>query len=226
MAQSSAVATLSTFRHEQSTQLVAARFGEVMAALGLDLSDPNLVDTPSRVARAYREMFAGLVANEPVLRTFPNQERYSSPLVVADIPFYSLCAHHFLPFFGYAHIAYLPGERVLGLSKFARVVDHYARRPQLQERLTEQIADLLDRRLKPAGVMVIIEARHFCMEMRGVLKSGSYTTTRAVKGAFNGEARKDAGAMLRGHAARAVGRRPTRGRNRPCRIDGVSKAES
>src|SRR5687768_5486522 len=154
------------------TALVAERFRTVMEALGLDLDDPNLNGTPLRVAHAYRELFRGLdPANEPELRTFPNAERYSQAVTVTQIPFYSLCAHHFLPFFGAAHVAYVPKDRLVGLSKLARVVDYFARRPQTQEALTEQIIELLDRRLHPAGAMVVVEARHFCMEMRGVGKA-------------------------------------------------------
>jgi GTP cyclohydrolase IA len=170
---------------EPRTVVVADRFRDVMEALGLDLADPNLVDTPLRVARAYRELFAGLQAGaEPELRSFPNTEGYSQIVAVTGIPFHSLCAHHFLPFFGTAHLAYLPGDRVVGLSKLARVLEYCARRPQIQERLTEQVIDLLERRLRPAGTMVVIEARHFCMEMRGVAKPGAVTTTSAWRGAF------------------------------------------
>jgi len=109
-------------------------------------------------------------------------------VAVTDIRFHSLCAHHFLPFFGIAHVAYLPKDRVVGLSKLARVVEHYARRPQVQERLTEQVIDLLERRLRPAGAMVVVQARHLCMEMRGVGKAGATTRTSAWRGAF-GDAR-------------------------------------
>jgi GTP cyclohydrolase I len=164
---------------------VAARFKGVMEALGLDLGDPNLADTPRRVARAYEELFAGLRPDaEPELRTFPNTEGYSQMVSVTGIPFHSLCAHHFLPFFGTAHVAYLPNERVVGLSKLARVVDYYARRPQIQERLTEQVIGFLDRKLRPSGAMVVIQAQHFCMEMRGIAKAGAVTTTSALRGAF------------------------------------------
>ncbi len=173
---------------DSRTRRVADRFRGVMEALGLDLADPNLADTPERVARAYRDLFAGLEEGaEPALRTFPNAEGYSQIVAVTEIPFHSLCAHHFLPFFGTAHVAYLPKDRVVGLSKLARVVDFYARRPQIQERLTEQVIDLLDRRLKPAGAMVVLQARHFCMEMRGVMKAGATTTTSAIRGAFEDE---------------------------------------
>ncbi|MGH7548802.1 MAG: GTP cyclohydrolase I FolE [Gemmatimonadales bacterium] len=164
---------------------VAAKLREVLDALDLGRDDPNLVGTEFRVARAYRELFAGLYAGaEPTLRTFPNTEGYSEIVSVVGIPFYSLCAHHLLPFFGTAHVAYLPKERILGLSKLARVVEFYGRRPQLQERMTEQIVDFLDKRLRPAGAMVVLQARHFCMEMRGVGKPGLTTTTSALRGAF------------------------------------------
>lgn len=177
---------------------VALKFGEVLDALGLDRSDPNLRGTEFRVARAYRELFAGLRAgDEPELRTFPNTERYREMVAVTDIPFYSMCSHHFLPFFGAAHVAYLPGAKIVGLSKLARVVDFYARRPQVQERLTEQIIGLLEDRLAPAGAMVVLRARHLCMEMRGVNKRGLTTTTSAIRGAFeDGRLRHEFLAML------------------------------
>src|SRR5512143_3229293 len=163
---------------EGRLRLAARRFRAFMEALDLDLADPHLAGTELRVARAYHEMFAGLAPEaEPELRTFPNTERYAEMVRVTDIPFYSLCAHHFLPFFGTAHVGYIPGDQLLGLSKFARVVDFYARRPQLQERMTQQIATLLDERVAPAGVIVVVEARHLCMEMRGVSIPGATTTT-------------------------------------------------
>jgi GTP cyclohydrolase I len=168
-----------------SERRVATKFREFMEALGLDMRDPNLSGTEWRVARAFRELFAGYYAGaEPTLRTFPNAEGYAEAVTVTDIPFHSLCAHHFLPFYGTAHLAYVPKERVVGLSKLARVVDFYARRPQLQERMTEQIADLIEKRLRPAGTMVLIQGRHLCMEMRGVEKVGLTTTTSAVRGVF------------------------------------------
>jgi GTP cyclohydrolase I len=157
----------------------------MLVALDLDLKDPNLAETDLRVARMYRELFVGLERGEPGLRTFPNREGYSEMVTVLDIPFYSLCAHHLLPFFGSAHVGYIPAERIVGLSKLARVVEHYARRPQLQERMTEQILGLLRDRLSPKGVMVVVQARHLCMEMRGVNKPGVLTTTSAISGAFD-----------------------------------------
>jgi GTP cyclohydrolase I len=169
------------------TRKVERAFKGVLDALGLDLTDPNLTDTPARVARAYGELFAGMDRPEPEMRTFPNTERYSQVVAVTGIPFYSLCAHHFLPFFGTAHVGYVPGDQVVGLSKLARVVDHFARRPQIQERLTEQIIGFLEARLAPRGAMVILEGRHFCMEMRGIAKPGAVTTTSAIRGAFEDE---------------------------------------
>ena len=170
---------------DPKTLLVAGRFRAVMEALGLDLTDPNLADTPLRVARAYRELFSGLRAGaEPTMRTFPNAEGYSQIVALIDIPFASLCAHHFLPFFGVAHVAYLPKDRIVGLSKLARAVELYARRPQIQERMTEQVIGLLRRRLRPQGAMVVLQARHMCLEMRGVRKPGVVTTTSAIDGVF------------------------------------------
>jgi GTP cyclohydrolase IA len=173
-------------RHDDMrTVRVARAFRGVLDALGLDLADPNLADTPIRVARAYRELLAGLDERaEPELRMFPNDQGYSQMVAVSGIPFQSICAHHFLPFFGTASVAYLPGDRVVGLSKLARVVDFYARRPQLQERMTEQIVELLDTRLRPRGAMVVLEGRHLCLEMRGVRKPGARTRTSAIRGAF------------------------------------------
>ena len=153
-----------------------------MEALGLDPEDANLNGTPLRVARAYQELFSGLdPANEPEVRTFANTEGYTQVVAITDIRFHSLCAHHFLPLFGTVHVAYVPKDRVVGLSKVVRVVDYFGHRPQLQDALTEQVIDLIDRRLRPAGGMVVVEARHFWMEMRGVSKPGVSTTTRALR---------------------------------------------
>ena len=172
---------------EFPVERVAAAFRGFLEALGLDLADPNLAGTDHRVARAYQEMLGGLRRAEPKLSTFPNTKRYAGMVSVTAIPFYSICAHHFLPFFGAAHVAYVPRERLVGLSKLTRVVEFYARRPQLQEDLTEQIAALLDERLAPAGLVVSVEARHLCMEMRGVSRPGVTTTTTAVRGTFQDE---------------------------------------
>ena len=158
----------------------------LIEALGLDLDDPNLDRTDERIARMYLEMFHGLKeGSEPEITTFPNDEHYSSMVMEKDIPFYSMCAHHFVPFYGKAHIAYIPHDRIIGLSKFSRVLEFYAKRPQLQERLTEQVVNFLQEKLSPLGAMVVIEARHLCVEMRGVKKPGALTVTSAIRGTFH-----------------------------------------
>ena len=165
---------------------IASHFRTIIELLGLDMADPNLVETPERVAKMYLELFAGLSEGaEPRVTFFPNEERYTSMVMEKDIPFYSLCSHHFVPFYGHAHVAYIPNESIVGLSKMARIVEFYARRPQLQERLTEQIASFMAEKLDPQGVMVVIEARHLCVEMRGVKKPGAVTVTSAIRGIFN-----------------------------------------
>ena len=184
----------------------AAHFRVAFESLGLDMDDPNLEGTERRLVRSYRELFAGLSARRPPeLRTFPNPERYGQMVAVTDIPFHSICAHHLLPFFGRVHVAYIPADRLVGLSKLARVVEFYARRPQIQERLTMQVVGLLEERLRPAGTMVVVQARHFCMEMRGVGKAGAVTTTSAVRGAFEEErTRQEFLGLLRAPLARDV----------------------
>jgi GTP cyclohydrolase I len=169
---------------------LARHVREMIKILGLDPEkDPNLVDTDHRVAKMYLEIFSGLdVGNRPKLTTFPNDEKYSAMVMEKDIPFYSMCAHHFVPFYGHGHIAYIPNERIVGLSKLPRLLEFYARRPQLQERLTEQVASTLEEELKPQGVMVVIEARHLCVEMRGVKKPGALTVTSAIRGIFASKA--------------------------------------
>ena len=169
----------------ESFEKVAYHFAEIMKALKLDLDDDNLKDTPRRVARMYQEVFASLQeGREPRITVFENQENYNSMVTVKDIPFYSMCAHHFLPFFGVAHVAYIPTDKIVGLSKIARIVEFYARLPQVQERLTEQIADFIDEKLQPRGVYVVAEGRHMCMEMRGVEAHDSRTVTSALRGSF------------------------------------------
>ena len=158
----------------------------ILTALGLDLQDPNLAETDLRVAKMYIEMFGGLAEGaEPKVTTFPNEEGYSHMVMEKQIPFYSMCAHHLVPFYGHAHIAYIPRERILGLSKFARILEFYAKRPQLQERLTEQVVTYLEEKLQPLGAMVVVEARHLCVEMRGVKKPGALTVTSALRGIFH-----------------------------------------
>ena len=164
---------------------VAARVRALLEELGLDLEDPNLVDTDQRVARMYAEMFAGLDAgSRPKVTTFPNEEGYKAMVMEKTIPFYSMCAHHLVPFYGHASIAYIPNDRIIGLSKFARILEFYAKRPQLQERLTEQVVGFIEGELRPQGAMVVIEARHLCVEMRGVKKTGAVTVTSAIRGCF------------------------------------------
>jgi len=157
----------------------------ILDTLGLDRSDPNLVETPARVAKMYLELFGGLEEGaEPKVTLFPNDEHYTAMVIEKDIPFYSMCSHHLIPFYGHAHMAYIPNEKIIGLSKMPRIVDFYAHRPQLQERLTEQVAGFLSEKLSPQGVMVVIEARHLCVEMRGIKKPGALTVTSAIRGIF------------------------------------------
>ena len=167
--------------------MLAAHVKEIIRILGLcPDKDPNLIDTDFRVAKMYLDIFSGLdEGTKPQLTTFPNEEHYTAMVMEKEIPFYSMCAHHFVPFYGHGHIAYVPNERIVGLSKLPRLLEFFARRPQLQERLTEQVASLLDEELKPQGVMVVMEARHLCVEMRGVKKPGAVTVTSAIRGIFH-----------------------------------------
>src|SRR3954467_547718 len=152
---------------------------DLLAALGADLSDESLRETPRRTAAAD----AAMITPEPFhATTFPNDGAYDELVVVRDIPFHSLCEHHLLPFQGVAHVGYLPDERIVGISKLARVVDHFARDLQVQERLTAQVAGWLQRRLSPKGVGVVLEAEHLCMSIRGAVKPGSRTMTSALHG--------------------------------------------
>jgi len=165
---------------------IAHHVRSILVELGLDPADPNLVETDVRVAKLYLEMFHGLKEGaRPKVTTFPNEEGYSGMVMEKDISFYSLCAHHLVPFYGRAHIAYIPDDRIVGLSKLARIVEFYAKRPQLQERLTEQVVTFLEEELTPRGAMVVIEARHLCVEMRGVKKPGALTVTSAIRGSFH-----------------------------------------
>jgi GTP cyclohydrolase I len=165
---------------------IARHVRGILTALDLDLRDPNLAETDLRVAKMYLEMFHGLAEGaEPKVTTFPNEEGYSHMVMEKQIPFYSMCAHHLVPFYGHAHIAYIPRDRILGLSKFSRILEFYAKRPQLQERITEQVVTFLDEKLQPQGAMVVIEARHLCVEMRGVKKPGALTVTSALRGIFH-----------------------------------------
>jgi GTP cyclohydrolase I len=168
--------------------LVAAEraVADLLHALGEDLGDPHLRDTPGRVARS----FAELLTPRPFdLTTFPNDEGYDELVLARGIRFQSLCQHHLLPFHGVAHVGYLPGERILGLSKLARVVELCSRRLQVQERLTTQVADWLTEHLRPKGVGVVIEAEHLCMSLRGVQAPGVTTVTSALSGILRSDAR-------------------------------------
>ena len=163
---------------------VEAAIQLLLEGIGEDINREGLVDTPARVARMYEEICGGLdeTAEEHLSKTFTSSN--SEMVIEKDITFYSLCEHHLMPFYGKAHIAYIPNGKVVGLSKLARTVEVFARRPQIQEQLTGQIADAIMEILKPQGVMVYMEAEHMCMTMRGVKKPGSKTVTFAMRGVF------------------------------------------
>jgi len=165
---------------------IEAAVKEILAAIGEDPDRDGLLDTPKRVARMYAEICSGLheQPEDHLATTF--EAGHEELVMVRDIPFYSVCEHHLIPFFGTAHVAYIPNEtgRVTGLSKLARLVDGYAKRPQVQERLTRQVADAIEDSLTPRGVMVVMEAEHLCMSMRGVRKPGATTVTSSVTGIF------------------------------------------
>ncbi|BAH52571.1 GTP cyclohydrolase 1 [Rhodococcus sp. T7] len=163
---------------------------ELLIAIGEDPDRPGLRDTPARVARSYREVFAGLYTDPDTVLNTTFDEGHQELVLVRDIPLYSTCEHHLVSFHGVAHVGYIPGRtgKVTGLSKLARVVDLYAKRPQVQERLTSQIADAVMRKLDPRGAIVVIEAEHLCMAMRGIRKPGASTTTSAVRGLLQSSA--------------------------------------
>ncbi|BAF59580.1 MAG: GTP cyclohydrolase I FolE [Pelotomaculum sp.] len=175
----------------------------ILEAIGENPEREGLKGTPARVARMYEEIFSGLQEDpeEHLQKIF--SEEHEEMVIVKDIPLYSICEHHLLPFYGKAHVAYIPRKgKVTGLSKLARVVEGFAKRPQLQERLTSQIADTIMRRLNPIGVLVVIEAEHMCMTFRGVKKPGSKTVTSAVRGLFrkNVATRAEAFSLIKGQA--------------------------
>ena len=174
---------------------------EILLAIGEDPEREGLRETPARVARSYREIFAGMAQRPEDVLTTTFELGHEELILVRDIEVYSTCEHHLVPFHGVAHVGYIPGHdgRVTGLSKLARLVDVYARRPQVQERLTSQIADALSKHLKPLGVLVVIECEHLCMSMRGVRQPGSRTITSAVRGQLRDPAtRAEAMALVRG----------------------------
>ena len=169
----------------------------VFEAIGEDPDREGLRETPERVAREFDEIFAGLLVDPRDVLSVVFEEGHDEMVMVRDIPFFSMCEHHVLPFSGHAHVAYIPNEKgqITGLSKIARLVDVVAKRPNLQERMTKTIADTMEEMLEPRGVLVVVEARHLCMEMRGVRKPGSETVTSAVRGIFLDDPRTRAEAM-------------------------------
>ena len=169
---------------EPSYDEIKRSVSQMITAVGEDLSRPGLVDTPRRIADMYLEIFAGMRQDPRKELLVGFEEGHKEMVIVKDIPFYSMCEHHFLPFYGVAHVGYIPNGRVVGISKVARVVDIYAKRPQLQERLTSQIADIIMEVLQPIGVAVVIKAEHLCMTMRGIKKPGANVITSATRGRF------------------------------------------
>jgi len=169
----------------------------LLEAIGEDPGRDGLKETPRRVAAMYREIFAGMRQDPEAVLDVTFEAGHSEMVMVRDMPLYSMCEHHLVPWIGKAHVAYIPGKdgRITGLSKLARLVEVFARRPQVQERLTTQIADTLEKVLRPRGVFVVIEAEHLCMTMRGVRAPGSVTVTSAVRGVFKSDARTRAEAM-------------------------------
>jgi GTP cyclohydrolase IA len=174
-----AVPTLESDEREIDVPAAELAAADLLVALGVDLEDAQLSGTPRRIAAAYAEL---LTPTRFHPTTFPNDDRYDELVLVRSIPFHSLCMHHLLPFHGIAHVGYLPAERIVGLSKLARVVDLFARNLQVQERLTTQIADWIQDELAPKGVGVVLEAEHSCMSLRGVQKTGATTVTSALHG--------------------------------------------
>jgi GTP cyclohydrolase I len=185
---------------EDTTQQIAYHIEQLIRLIGENAQREGLQKTPTRVGEAMQFLTQGYNQNaEDILRGALFKEEYRQMVVVKDIPFYSLCEHHVLPFFGKAHVAYIPNGKITGLSKIARVVDVFARRLQVQERMTTQIKDCIQRTLNPLGVMVVIEAEHLCMQMRGVQKPHSTTTTSDFTGAFNRpETREEFLRLIRG----------------------------
>lgn len=186
---------------EETTQAIAEHIDAILQLLGEDHQREGLLRTPTRVGAAMQFLTQGYTQDpEAILRSALFEEDYRQMVVVKDIPFYSLCEHHMLPFFGKAHVAYIPNGKITGLSKIPRVVDAFARRLQVQERMTREIKDCIDQTLHPLGVMVVIEAEHLCMQMRGVEKPHSVTVTSDFTGAFNRlETREEFMNLIRRH---------------------------
>ena len=170
----------------------------VLEAVGADLKRKDIATTPKRVAQMYEEILKGEFVDASKELEVILEQKHDEIILLKNIPLYSLCEHHLLPFIGKAHVAYIPDERITGLSKIARVVDTLSKRLQVQERLTTEIADVIRKRLKPKGVMVVIEAEHLCMSMRGVKKAGTVTTTSVVRGVFrtNSKTRQEALSLI------------------------------
>jgi len=185
---------------EFDSEAIVKAVREIIRAIGEDPDREGLKGTPERVMRAYRELFSGLGDDPARHLEAVFEEKYDELVVLRDIPFHSMCEHHLLPFMGRAHVAYLPDGMVVGISKLARVIDSFAHRPQLQERLTNQIADIIMEKLKPKGVAVVLEAEHTCMIIRGVKKPGSVMITSALRGICktNPSTRSEVMSLLRG----------------------------
>lgn len=156
----------------------------ILEGIGENIERPGIKDTPVRVARMFEEIFRGMFPPDEDLLKCIEGDTHDEMVLIKDIPFYSVCEHHLLPFFGYAHIAYIPDGRIVGLSELPKALDYLSKRPQVQERLTSQLANLLMEKLKPKGCMVVIEAEHLCMSMRGIKKPNTKTITSAVRGIF------------------------------------------
>jgi GTP cyclohydrolase I len=206
-AQPSPRTALHVVKPSSGADLVAAEHAATafLSALGVDLDTESLAATPGRMARAYAEMFSPRPFD---LTTFPNDAGYDELIIARSIPVQSVCEHHLLPFVGVAHVGYLPGERILGLSKLARVVELFARRPQVQERLTQQVADWLQDHVAPRGLGVVVEAEHLCMTVRGVRAPGTSTVTSAL----HGQLRRDAASRAEFFTLIASHEQPTAGR--------------
>ena len=189
---------------EEKVQKLMSHYKEILSLLGEDPEREGLLKTPERVAKAMLTLTRGYeVDPKEVLRAAKFKEEYSQMVIVKDIDFFSMCEHHMLPFYGKAHVAYIPNGYITGLSKIARVVDIFSHRLQVQERLTQQIKDCIQETLKPQGVMVVIEAKHMCMQMRGVEKQNSITTTSDFSGVFNSlTTRQEFMSLLRGESKR------------------------
>ena len=154
----------------------------ILTEMGEDINREGLIETPNRVARYFQEIGSAIVTEPPNLKVFTNEEEYDQMIVVKEIPYYSICEHHLVTFFGTVAVGYIPNGKYVGLSKVARTVDYFSRKPQVQERLTEEIADYLFKGLEPQGLIVVVKGRHFCMEARGIKKPGAETVTSAIRG--------------------------------------------